>query len=152
MRNDSLFKGYSGHCQWDGKIKQGKGQWLPPSASSLAELTQHTSPCNTRQMHISLRLSWCCFIWICTLNKLHSKSETLRLDWFTGSIGECLQQDLVFFGKKRKVKLNTSTTISVLRAEYFLLPYLTIIQKCPRYNKALKTRIYNMACSSIIVL
>jgi len=39
---DSLFKGYSGHCQRDGKIKQGKGQGLPPSASSVAELIPNT--------------------------------------------------------------------------------------------------------------
>lgn len=41
MSNGSLFKVYSGHCQQDGKIKQGKGQRLPPSASSLAELIPH---------------------------------------------------------------------------------------------------------------
>lgn len=42
------------------------------------------------------------------------------------------------------MKLNTTTTTPVSRAEYFLLPYFAIIQKCPRHNTALKTRIHNM--------
>lgn len=42
MSNNSLFKGYSGHCHWDGKIKA-KGQRLPPSASLIPKPQMHVN-------------------------------------------------------------------------------------------------------------